>query len=499
MRKIVIALAVLSVSRAALAQSADADAGSEAPVVETPRVPPPLMPEVPKAPATPSEVSAPEPSGHFEFGSYGRVRIASDLRGGTGRSSNITSYGSRIDEDSYAEFELRREDTWKNGVETRVVTTLALFPPFFHFSGSAEQQFGLRNLYVQGTTGRTTLWIGSRMYRGDDIYLLNLWPLDNQNTVGGGVGYRLPKGSGDTTFALHVGMQRLDQPTQTQVIQAVAPLGFGTVDVLKVDRPRVIETLKVTHLLRNGPGRTLFANDDAMGFKLTAYGEAHQLAAAVQRDSLTNKDKALPEDIGFVVGAQLGYFSGVRDGFAHLFVRHARGIAVYDPLSTPTTFANDFTTGSASDTMVALGGNLESSLLGVQWGGYLRFFRDGSEGLTSRQKFDEGTVVVRPHLFFADQWGLAVEGSYQKRRYALVDAAGDQRVAGLTRVAVMPYFSPAGRGSFKRPQLRVIYSVSARDSGARSLYPAEDVFSQRPVEHFLGLSAEWWFNSSSYP
>ena len=32
-----------------------------------------------------------------------------------------------------------------------------------------------------------------------------------------------------------------------------------------------------------------------------------------------------------------------------------------------------------------------------------------------------------------------------------------------------------------------------------ALYPVEDVFAQRKAEHFLGLGAEWWFNSSSYP
>jgi maltoporin len=64
---------------------------------------------------------------------------------------------------------------------------------------------------------------------------------------------------------------------------------------------------------------------------------------------------------------------------------------------------------------------------------------------------------------------------------------------------VIPYFSPAGRGSYKRPQFRLLYAITSRDAGARALYPAEDVFAQRKVEHFIGLGVEWWFNSSSYP
>jgi maltoporin len=63
----------------------------------------------------------------------------------------------------------------------------------------------------------------------------------------------------------------------------------------------------------------------------------------------------------------------------------------------------------------------------------------------------------------------------------------------------MPYFSPSGRGSYKRPQIRAIFNATFRDSGARGLYATDDVFSQRSVEYFIGLGAEWWFNSSSYP
>ena len=60
----------------------------------------------------------------------------------------------------------------------------------FHFTGNFSQNFAIRNAYAEvenlGISG-LSLWAGSRMYRGDDIYLLNFWPLDNLNTIGGGV------------------------------------------------------------------------------------------------------------------------------------------------------------------------------------------------------------------------------------------------------------------------------------------------------------------------
>jgi maltoporin len=432
------------------------------------------------------------PTDGFQFGSYGRVRVASDGRGGTGRQTNVVSHGSRIDEESYAELELRREDTFRDDIKTKIVATLALFPPFFHFSGDAAQAIAVRNLFAQGTYGRWTLWAGARMYRGDDIYLLDWWPLHNQNTMGGGAAVKI----GDATdLATHVGMQRLDNPYQFQTIPSQNRFGVGTTDVVKLDRPRTVETLKLTHYVRH-----LSATNDKLGFKVIVYGEAHQLAAGVQRDPLTNLDRPLPSDSGWLLGTQLGLWTGERDTHVNLFFRHARGVAAYDPLSTPSTFANDRTTSGSSETLVALGANYELGSVGILAGAYLRFFRDGDPSPTSTQKFDEGTVVVRPQVFLGEHFGIAVEGSVQQRRLAVVDPATDSALtATVFKGGLIPYFSPSGRGAFKRPQLRLLYAVSGRDSGARALYPVDDVFAQRTVEHFIGVGAEWWFNSSSYP
>lgn len=440
--------------------------------------------------------AAPAHEGHFEFGSYGRVWAATDLRGGLGRGSNVVAFGPRIvDEGSYAEVELRREDRFTDKVKGRIVATLALFPPFFHFNGKPQQAIGVRNLYAQGTYERLTIWAGSRMYRGDDIYLFNWWPLDNQNTIGGGVGgpvWRSSDGSQETILQGHVGQQRLDNPYQFQQVPVVAPFGFGTVDVTKLDRPRTIETFKVTHFVRPGGGPS--------GFKAILYGELHQLAAGVFKDPLTNVDRGLPNDAGWMLGSQLTWFAGQRDTFASLVMRHARGIAAYDPLAVPLTFALDRTVSGASETQIAASTNVETDAFGVLAAGYVRFFRDGSATETSTQKYDEGAVAVRPSIFLGDHFGVSVEGSYQMRRIALQDPNGDgPMTASVFKAGLIPYFSPSGRGNFKRPQIRLLYVASFRDSGARGLYPVEDVFAQRKVEHFAGIGAEWWFNSSSYP
>lgn len=438
--------------------------------------------------ASPETVAAESPvstflSG-FQFGSYGRVGVGSDLTGRLGRSVNLVAHGPRLVEDGYAELELRREDTF-GPVKSRVVATMAFFAPFFHFSGDVAQHIGLRNLYAEGTIGELTLWAGSRMYRGDDIYLLNFWPLDDLNTVGGGAAWQFAP---HTTLRAHFGMQRLDAPSQTQAVLSNDPLGYGAVSVARLDRPRLIGSLKLTHEV---PGPS--------GLRASLYGEGHQLGAGVRRDPATGDESVLPADWGLLFGAQLSGWLG-EGRFMHVWARHAVGLATYDELTTPRTFANDKTTRGANATRFALAAGWDGAAFGVLAGAYVDLVRDAGVSQTTSQKYDEGSVSVRGQWYASKFFGLAAEASYQRRVYSLVDpATGALRAGGVTQLGVMPYFAPLGQGLFARPQLRLVYALSLRDAGARSFYATDDVASQRGVEHYVGVSVEWWFNSSTYP
>lgn len=85
--------------------------------------------------------------GSFEFGSYGRVVAGMDGHADAPRDADIVAHGSRLDEENYVEAELRREDEWeKTGAKTRVVITLAVANPIFHYSGNFDIKFAVRNL-----------------------------------------------------------------------------------------------------------------------------------------------------------------------------------------------------------------------------------------------------------------------------------------------------------------------------------------------------------------
>ncbi|MFO0760178.1 MAG: carbohydrate porin [Byssovorax sp.] len=453
-----------------------------------------------KAAAPPAEAAPdagkPPPSG-FAFGSYGRMIAATDFKGRPGRDADIVARGSRLDESNYVELELRRDDYWaKTDSTTKVVATLAFANPIFHYNGDFNVKMAIRNLFIEesdlGAKG-LSVWAGSRMYRGDDIYLLDFWPLDNLNTMGAGARYQIMK---STSLAVHGGLNEPKAPFYLQEVQRPSPLNaIGSTTVAVLDRQRFIGSLKATHEIPFGKA----------GVKASLYGEVHSLPSG-QKETDPRVFETLPGESGYVIGAQLGAWTGERAGHANLFFRYASGIAAYGELNAPSQLGLDRSTAGAHELLIAFGGNWEASIFGIMAGGYFRSFRNASPDL-DRSDLDEGIVIARPHLFFGELGGVAVEASYQAQQRGVVTISNDAGqpaqtsgplTASLVRFGLIPFISPAGRGDFSRPHFRLIYTVTLRDQAARSLYPQDDVFSLRAVEHFLGVGAEWWFNSSSY-
>jgi LamB porin len=460
------------------------------------------------APPPRPSAPAPQPStfdkfvSGFTFGSYGRVVAASDFRGRPGRDIDFVAFGSRLDETNYSEIELRREDYWeKTKSHTRIVTTLAMENPIFHYSGQFDATIAIRNLFIEerdlGIKG-LSVWAGSRMYRGDDIYLLNFWPLDNLNTLGGGARYNFDQ-KGWTWAALHVGVNRPNGLFFYQTSSRTAPLNtFGGVNVEILNRQRTLGSFKFNHIFPVG---------QKGGVKVVAYGEVHGLSSG-QRETDPEVYETLPAENGFVAGAQIGAFTGERDTHLNLFLRYARGLAAYGEWGSPTRLGIDRTSADASEIRLAFGGNWESGPIGIMAGGYFRSFRDASASLDI-EDLDEGAIVVRPHLFFGEWGGLSLEGSFQAMQRGVLFAPEPEEgetkgaptgplMGTMWRFGVIPFLSPAGRGDFVRPHIRLIYVISARDKGARAFYAKDDVAGLRDIDHFLGVGAEWWFNSTSY-
>lgn len=429
--------------------------------------------------------------GAFYFGSYGRIVAASDLEGRTGRQSNLTAWGPRVDEaDTYAEIELRREDHFA-GMHTQIVATIAYGGPLFHYDGEFSERIAIRNLFAETRdllTPGFAVWAGSRMWRGDDVYLFNMWPLDNLNMVGGGFRYAL-EDIGELSVA--AGLNQPNDPFQRQEVLTPARVGFEPESVVFLDRPRLVFAGKLTWWPLGRFERT--------GLKAILYGEGHYLPGGQRRDE-EGFTETLPEDAGWAVGAQVGGYITDTRTFANLFVRYARGLGAYDPLGVPFAPGTSvIQTGRAEELRIALSANWEHEIFGLQLGAYYRYFRDADPNVFDRGALSEVAIDARPMVWLDRFVGVAVDVSYQNlQTTAINEATGSPEGGNVFKLGIIPFVSPFGRGTYTRPHIRLIYSLTVRDDDARALYPVLDPRNANNVEHFLGVGVEWWFSSSSY-
>jgi hypothetical protein len=477
---------------------AEAAAG-EAPEAESAPAPAPADPAPPvPAPAdaggsepTPEAAqSAPSTGQGFSFGSYGRIGIGTDLRGSTPEQANVVAYGSRIAEPNYVEADLYYGFTASHGVDVRTVTTLALADQMFHYTGQFDAAPALRNLFAEATmNGTSGLWIGSRMVRGDDIYLLDFWPLDELNILGGGGWYRF----GALTLQGGIGANRLLDPFQYQEREINDPF-FGSQTIAQLDRQRLIASSKLSYRVlepAQGPA-------GGLGVDASLYLEAHALGAGT-RILADETTQALPRDFGYTLGGQLAGW-GFADGASHLnlFARYSLGLAAYHELQAPTRLSPAMRTfPDANEFLLGMSGNYELPGAALVVGGYLRNFRSGTAGTGAHEEGWEYIVAARPHYEVVPRLLSAVDLSYQVRFPNGLNPveliAQDPAVA---QVAPMLIFAPSGAGAYDRPHFRLLYRAAFWNEGARNLFSPEDPRRGRTITHFLGLQAEWWFNST---
>jgi hypothetical protein len=322
------------------------------------------------------------------------------------------------------------------------------------------------------------------MYRGDLIDLLDYWPLDDVNTVGGGAGYR----RGRLQLAAHVGANRLTEDFQYQMVEVPDP-NFGADEIVQLDRQRYnASATSIYRFWGDGIGPSASAK---------LYAEAHVLPRGVMRRS-DQTFQELPRDAGWSLGAQLGMWGfGPRNSHANLFARFSQGLTAHDELEVPTGLNSARKTFPASSEFVlGWSGNFEQARAGTLVGGYARRFVD-ADGLDSLDDGWEYIVDVRPYWAVSNPVQLAVDLSYQRRMPRGVSPTSLMAIEPeVVQAAPMLVYSPFGRGSYTRPQFRLIYRLAHLDRDARDLFSVDDPRRDRPWVHFAGMQAEWWFNST---
>jgi maltoporin len=323
------------------------------------------------------------------------------------------------------------------------------------------------------------------MYRGDDIYLLDFWPLDDLNILGGGFSLHFDR----FDLGLAFGVNRLLAQYQFQEVEVQGRLQ-GADTIVQLDRQRFVGNLKAQYRLlgpAKGPALKLKANLEIYGLPA---GEARREDQSIEQ---------LAADFGYAVGAQLGAW-GFADRASHLnlFVRWGQGLGAFDELSVPSGFSETKQTfPRASELLIGLSGNYEVGPFGLLAGTYVRRFKDADRNTRDVDDHWEGVVDVRPSISAIDWLAFAVDVSYQQRF-----PRGPSPIAlevlnpAVFQVAPMVVVSPFGAGSYVRPQVRLVYAASHLNEGARDLFPLDDPRRDDTWVHFVGLQAEWWFNST---
>ncbi len=475
------------IARIVAAQLAARDAAAA--VVE-PTAPPIVAPIVAPA-AVPVRAPAAVDGTGFRFGSYGRIIAGTDLRGGSPAPVAVVVRAPRLVEPSYLELDFSYGFQAPGGPLLRTVTTLAFADTLFHYTGEFDAEPALRNVYAEALwSGGSRVWVGSRMYRGDDIYLFDYWPLDDQNTLGAGAGVRV----GAVDVAAHVGVNRLLDAYQYQE-EPIADPELGATTSVQLDRQRTVASATATYFL---------AATSDLDAKVKLHGELQGLPSGT-RNRGDDTTQALPRDWGTTLGAQLGVWEANPGETGHrrhanLFARWSRGLAAYDELAPPTGFDTDLKTyPRASELVLGLGGGWDGRWGNVVLGAYARRFVDADPNQRDVDDGWEYAANVRPLARVARGVFAGVDLAYQARfPRGLMPSTQLAADPGVVSIGPMLTYSPLGPSAFDRPQLRLVYRAAHLNEGALALYAEDDPRRAHRWVHFLGAQAEWWFNSSSY-
>ena len=425
----------------------------------------------------------------FWFGSYGRVGFSSNLDGGEGQKRQITAYAPRLIEDNYLELDWGYWVHRSRNAQVKTVFTLAFFDQFFHYNGQNTTTTAIRRAFLEAEKlWGTSLWmsVGSRWLRGNDIYLMNFWPLDDLNSMGLTVGTRGTRHEG----FLHIGFNRLANDKQQQYVAVPAASQFGAEEILFLNRQRLL--LAALYERR-------YLQKSGWGWKWKIYGEYHYLPAGERAlEGSYTEVEALSDDQGVIAGVQLGLWGlGHSQNHLNLWARYTRGLANFDELGMPSSVDLNQRSWLSQEWRVALAGNWTTgNFWSVQWGSYLRSYQDADHLTVDFDDRVEGSFVVRPQL----QFGIftpAIEASVQ---WSQAQDANPQDLsvdaAQIHQLAFMPSFTFDDKktmGSFSRPQIRLIYAISWLNQAALARYAYDDPRSQAKQVHYIGTRAEWWF------
>jgi maltoporin len=439
---------------------------------------------------------------NFSFGSYGRVGIAYALGAPETdypRGLNLNGMGAvggRLEENDYFELVAAMHFEPKIGGEQKTVVNVQSRFAFYTTQGQlignvSNNSIGgittaLPELYVEANNiegSNWSVWAGARLFRGEDIHIIDQYYFDDHSGQGVGVKYKNTQaaliftGSIDTTSTLPPNFY-LD------IVNGTPTLAL---------RNRYVTVLEHNFTLKNGYVKVM--------------GEYQRLPAGTNGDVTTMYN--YPAANGYVLGAKYSrpIASEIPGSFNAISARYGTGIAnggdggstrTYVTYGAPNLETNSFNNAYSMAFTETFLWNMNKKYSLNGYAVYTKS-RGASDSLNKAPDYLDKQMLFNRKQDIA----FGARGTWYLKKWLHLlhelDFAwrkdGTQPFAQMTKLSIAPTLAPTGvTDVWARPQIRFIYSIAHYNQfAADNLYSS--YLQQSGIKswgQYLGVKAEWW-------
>jgi maltoporin len=438
---------------------------------------------------------------NFSFGTYGRAGIGYGLgtEAAFPQSLNLNGMGSiggRFEENDYFEFASAFHFSPKTS-ETKT-TTIGVQARFSFYTTQGQLIGNVSNKSIGGITTALpelfaeakningsdwSVWVGARLFRGDDIHIIDHFYFDDHSGQGVGIQHKNTKfsviftGSIDTTSTLPPNFY-------LNIVNGTPTLGL---------RNKYVSVLEHDIQVKKG--------------YLKLMGEFQRLPSGTSTDGKTSYN--YPADVGFVAGAK--YYNTISTklpgSFNAVSVRYGTGIAnggdggssrTYMTYGAPNLETNSFKKANSF-------AFTETFLLNLSKKYSLNAYAIYTKSRGASDSLNKAPDYLNKQLLFNRKQDISfgARGTYYFNNWLHLlhelDFAwrkdGTQDFAQMTKFTIAPTLVPtAKRDVWERPHFRLVYSVAHYNQfAAENLYsPYLAQSGTKSWGQYLGVKVEWW-------
>jgi maltoporin len=439
---------------------------------------------------------------NFSFGSYGRIGIGKSLGIDDSeypQSLNLKGMGSiggRFEENDY--LELASALHFKPTIASKDTTKISLQARFAFYTTQgqlignvSDKSFGgittaLPELFVEASNimgSDWTVWVGARLFRNDDIHIIDHFYFDDHSGQGVGIKHKntqfsvIYTGSIDTTSTLPPNFY-------INIVNGTPTLGL---------RNRYVSILEHNHQVKKG--------------YIKLMGEFHRLPSGTTKDATTVYN--YPADVGYVLGAK--YFKTISSklpgSFNAISARYGGGIAnggdggssrTYMTYGGPNLETNKFKNAFS----IAL---TETFLINFNKNYSLNGYALYTKSRGASDSLNTTTDYLGKKILFNRKQDIALGARgtwYIKNWLHLLHEFdltwrqdGTQDFAQMTKFSIAPTLVPTSqRDVWARPHFRFVYSVAHYNQfAADNLYsPYLQQSGTKSWGQYIGVKVEWW-------